>query len=615
MREEFLGAHYARAKGKPLGKHDVLDVIRHCYFWDYNGKSLVGDSVQGLGRTGSRCARVAEMLGLSITTVKAIWDDWSNRSQLRVEDTSLRGAGSVLYPHAVTIDDTVKGYIRSYIDAVNLGVDRSEQFVTRRGIQSELFTKHGILLSLRRISHVLEGMGVEWGRLYKKPGGELTAARREQRAHFIVQYAHAVLRERAGKARIVYLDESYANARHNAVFGFRDTDRPYKTLLPTGKGLRTCFIKAVSMLGIVTKYAMDGSAMIPPPNDMSVFPSSDCIFTATKALSIGDYHGNFDAKKFQDWVSNRLLPALRAQFPRAFAAGDDYELFICMDNAPYHVCCKDGPDNFSPYDCSRAALIDRMAALGCTQLVVHHEVEVKAKTGKDKGKVIGKETVEIVTKMVEEEKTKTGFLGKRAGAPELRVAAAEWILENRKDVMSNWVETTLAAAGRIKVIWDVPMHPQLAPIELFWAQNKAYVALRYRKGRTMAQLIEDVQDGFYTDKYIDEAYTSVRGGHFVLAPGATACPEAAKIIEHVQKVECQKIIDADSRFGGTIFDLEVKDAALLARVLRSTNRNAQTAIIAGHVAAAKGAEAAADVADAADEWEEDEDADGDSDDE
>ena len=48
-----------------------------------------------------------------------------------------------------------------------------------------------------------------------------------------------------------------------------------------------------------------------------------------------------------------------------------------------------------------------------------------------------------------------------------------------------------------ELIYTPPYSPNLQPIETVWAMVKNHVAHKFRRGRKMAQLLEDTRAGFY----------------------------------------------------------------------------------------------------------------------
>jgi hypothetical protein len=98
------------------------------------------------------------------------------------------------------------------------------------------------------------------------------------------------------------------------------------------------------------------------------------------------------------------------------------------------------------------------------------------------------------------------------------------VCENRPDLTRCAIEAAAAAEG-VEILWGVPCCPEWNPIEMVWAQVKAYVGELYQAGRTFPELFKQLRDAMYTRMKPPGSLNNVRGGGFA-PPGIPAAPAA-----------------------------------------------------------------------------------------
>ena len=103
-----------------------------------------------------------------------------------------------------------------------------------------------------------------------------------------------------------YMDETWVNANHTHSKEWVGGDESLGRVIPVGRGKRLIEVNAISSSGLV--------------------PGCGLLFSS-ESDDNRDYHKEMNAKIFEEWVSERLLPALDT-FSRPAV--------VIMDNASYH---------------------------------------------------------------------------------------------------------------------------------------------------------------------------------------------------------------------------------------------------------------------------------------
>jgi transposase len=151
----------------------------------------------------------------------------------------------------------------------------------------------------RTICDHLHRMGFNYSRTHKKTRSLRESQHIRQQRH---TYIHDIRKFRNSGYKPVYLDESFLHHYHGHQFSWFNNDVGDYLERLGGRGRRWCFINAMTESGLV--------------------PNASLIFEAKK--SSGDYHDMFNAKHFQEWWKEKLLPNIPAK------------CVIIVDRAPYH---------------------------------------------------------------------------------------------------------------------------------------------------------------------------------------------------------------------------------------------------------------------------------------
>lgn len=117
-------------------------------------------------------------------------------------------------------------------------------------------------------------------------------------------YLNSIQQYRAENRPIIYLDETWFDTHDTPKKGWSDSTSKCQTKAPSNKGHRITILHAGSQNGFI--------------------PNTLLLSSKNVADSSLDYHQDTDAKLFEDWFQNRLLPNI----PK--------NSIIVMDNASYH---------------------------------------------------------------------------------------------------------------------------------------------------------------------------------------------------------------------------------------------------------------------------------------
>lgn len=540
----------------------------------------------------ARAEAAAEATGISVNTVEKIISTLLRTGALYAEDTSRRGHGSERYLDVSALTEAQREAVSAHVQAALKQPSRRPD-VTRMAVQRFILAEFGVDWSVDRVGCLLGDLGFAYGELKRVAGGAPSPARVLQKRIYIIQLHDAL----AAGHILVWIDESYANVRMANGMGWAEKDGMAAASVTTdGPGDRLCFIHGISRYGLIGQVGVDA-----PYGSTDPRATGYMIFPAQKGGK-ADYHGNFDGAIFMAWVRNRLLPAVKAQFPDAFGPARTRHLTMVFDNAKYH--CGTTADlapldprerRWHPLGLGKPALFEQLRALGCDSLAVAHAYKGADGTLK---------RVTINTPTTDKESARKGVAGKVASLDEIRLAAEDYLVKNCPAVLRNDLEALLETEGNVHVLWNAPNFPDGAPIELVWGVAKGYAAALWTKGRTRETLAEQLRDGFYTNKPVAEGTSGRRGGDF--APRGVGVENAAavKLIDHVLSDArgIQGAIEADAVLSGTLTTLDT-DPKWLTLARASHARNAMRVLVRNTLAEmlADGEAAAAAEAEAADE--------------
>lgn len=175
--------------------------------------------------------------------------------------------------------------------------------VTMKGLKHRLQQRNDIAVSKVTLWRAVRSLGFK----FKKVDANSDRATLCERAHLVAarcKYLRAVREKRESGYDIVYLDETWINTNHTKPYQWVSSNSSQNRRIPEGKGQRLIVLHAGS-------------------KEVGFIPDCQLVF---KSISTDnrDYHCEMNSEIFQEWLLNRLLPAL------------DRPSCIVMDNASYH---------------------------------------------------------------------------------------------------------------------------------------------------------------------------------------------------------------------------------------------------------------------------------------
>ena len=567
LRRCFLEHLGQQGRGLRVTELQAAVAIAAFLLYNHKGELLVDSEASS---DAAKAKAAAFMSGRSDRTALKLWDLFKKHECIVLEEPGARGPRRANEEELETLEPLVKDHVRKEL----LEKD-TPAWVTRRSLKAFLFSISGISVSMKSLARLCAVWGLEYGRLLR-PRQAMTPKRILARDVAVCQVRRALIEGHT----IVCADESYCNVRENREYSIYVSGSPFATFARAqgaGLGNRVCFIHALGEAGLAGKPA-DTVAIV--GNIDAVEPHCETMFDAQgKAKAAGDYHGNFTHDIYMKWIMNRFIPWAKAAHPHLLlgeSGAAAKKLILMQDNAPYHVgseeCIADGPDlRFNPMDVTKKVLFAGLQKAGCAELSVEHTFTAKGAAAAT--------VVSIKVPINDSSASRKGQLGQWPNAEETKDAAQRWLMDNRPTVLENDVEYALRTElnGNAFVLWNAPNFPALMPVELAWAQVKAYAGAAWTGKRSLAALAKDVHDALYTTKEAVPGVLKTKGGGFL--PGVDgSCPSAAALFRHAffaRDDGAQAHIDASARLRGpgvTLRDLIVPEE--LVPIVGTKGRNA-----------------------------------------
>lgn len=368
----------------------------------------------------------------------------------------------------------------------------------------------------------------------------------KQKERFVLQMAEAFEEERAGRAVIVWMDESFVHNHHHRRITVVDTTsatdvapsrraKP-KAVLPIGAGggQLQIVVHAMTRDGLLVERDADGryvrtSAM-----------TAGLVYAAGKKSKKSDgtakegYHAHWDGESFVLWVRRQLIPT----FVKVYGA--EKRMYLVLDNSGNHS--RRSPEHWVSVSSAkpvlaaflekhgvRAITVDRgmktvpatryaPARRGrpATNYIPAHEIRDIRTFQRDEWRTDAphgpskEELQERVRALYSEQPALTESLLERLFADGVSGAHTQPI--NWAAVFDNClccvVQITAETdrelkngltAGLHKVVWTVPYMSECNPIEIVWAKSKGHAASKNDAKSSVASVKSAMLDGLYGD--------------------------------------------------------------------------------------------------------------------
>ena len=393
-------------------------------------------------------------------TLRAAFQLYQEMGEIREPSTSQRGRGNPTHSLNSNNTDEFGPSLDAELLMHELVHKQKEEgtSITSTIISAELRSRLNVAVSRRTVRRWLHALGYRW-RHKRYVGGMKPQARNVRIRQFILEYAAALSEEEAGRAIVVYMDESYIHSHHATKKGWFHSSN--SDVIGDGDGKR-----------LIILHAMTDSGLLAVPDEIASNwlnePSLTAELVFEEVLEDGednsDYHNTMTGAKFVAWLRNRLLPTFAELYPGK-------KMFLVLDNASYHK-----PRDESWVSGSKAKnkheLAHTLLDLGVTELT----------TAGDKPRTVPAHRFEAAVS---------------AGGPskdDLLAAVQKW-LDEHPDHNRTVVEQLMSDAGH-SLVYTPPFCPEVQPIELLWAQIKRYVADRSTHNRSMTETREQTEGAF-----------------------------------------------------------------------------------------------------------------------
>ena len=178
-------------------------------------------------------------------------------------------------------------------------------------LRDELKQELGVSLHRSTIHRWLHALGYQYGK--KRFSNQPAAYRNALIRGFLYKYAAALKEEEAGRAVIVYMDESYVHAHHcSKHFWFSLASTQRDCVRGDNKGKRIIIMHAMTKDGLLEVEGVEPSNIL-----TELYHSCALIFNEVCVDNItpADYHDTINGEKFIGWIQQRLVPTFQRVYP------------------------------------------------------------------------------------------------------------------------------------------------------------------------------------------------------------------------------------------------------------------------------------------------------------
>lgn len=204
------------------------------------------------------------------------------------------------------------------------------------------------------------------------PRPEATANSAALRAEFVMQLSQAYEEEAAGKAVVIWFDESYCHTHHRrkgTLVDMHDTKQfverrraaPAASMRTNGGGVMFIVLHAASKDGLVVTRDEKGQPIRVGENDNRTKPTAEWVYRSNRKVSDSDYHAHITADAICQWLTRRLFPAVRELFRGR-------RIWLVADNARTHKAMPS--DWLNPKKASKKAIGQFLHERGVRTLTV-----------------------------------------------------------------------------------------------------------------------------------------------------------------------------------------------------------------------------------------------------
>lgn len=436
----------------------------------------------------------ARVCGVSLPTVKKVWECLETNGTVFATDTSKRGR-----PQGQPVSEMLVSRLKEFIN------DRLLQgkTTTRSVIGNFAHTVFGYVPNIGFVRRIVKGAQLWYER--HKPQFEYlwcTKDRLPKILRFLLLWDAALRAQAAGKAIILYTDESYCDHLTQSRRGYTHKTAPQQAQ-PKGTGKRVVIIHILTKDGLLCEAKLDmktGKRIIKvredfnSPHLVSISePNCGVFFERCKGA---DYHVTADL--WRRYILHAIKPFLAKHYP-------GMEAFLVLDNASTHYGRTD--PRWSPWQSGmkKPAIVERLQALGCTELTFFRDYK-----GLQQGLpsafqwTLPIDDPKVIKTAVNEKSLVVNGQAKSIAAQskleipyldELQSAAEQWLKStpSAREVLLSDTQAYAHANG-IKLIFTVPYCPKSQPIEMVWGIMKGYLGDRFNWDKNTDVIVSKLQE-------------------------------------------------------------------------------------------------------------------------
>jgi hypothetical protein len=431
--------------------------------------------------------------------------------------------------HSLYLETGPTLVVQNEIYALVNQAQRENRYISLTTIQLQLkekFDKHFPKRTLH--NWMVTQMELEYGELKWSPI-EASFANARIRSYLIALSA-ALKEEEAGKAIIVYMDESYIHQGQRTKFSWycKKTER---NNIYQGHGPNSG--KRIIVLHAVTKDGMLAMPGVDPSNILSEeYLSCALVFAEVNVDDItpADYHNSMNGEKFVLWMRNRLIPTFKARYPGK-------KMYLVLDNAKYHH--HRGEDWITPA---------KMNLGQCARFLRENGVpQISITSGKGE-----RQHTYVV-------KANKFSADRKDGGPTMagiRDAVKTYLLSHPG--MNTTVPRQLMDDAKFSLIYTPPYESWLQPIELVWARMKHTVSTQAFLGRTHQETAAQTYASF---DHIDGSLCSSLLSHVRKLMDVWLKTDAAGSLQRFESMSA--MMAANKAEIEAVHDLYVEDTAMV----------------------------------------------------
>ena len=344
----------------------------------------------------------------------------------------------------------------------------------------------------------------------KKTTSEITARTITKEWHkliYVAKMGHYLKLSREGKAVIGWQDETFVHFTLNSTHSFVPNGGAGVIGQTPTKGRLLSVSHVLTASGLLQGYKADGTRHEPNLSEAwTTVPTAEQILQPAGIKP--DYH-DFAGGSFKLMLERRVYEAALEAHPECFGADASAVFVLHLDNAPQHHSAGETPQ----LPKNKRDILNFAAEQGIKESWYW---KMRGDGSQIKQRVLFNDALRRNCSI---------------DIKDLRAALFYWASEHAPKYLMCEAEAFAAEKGFI-IVWGVPNEPDWNPIEMVWSILNAYVALKYKEGRTQAELLKQIREALYSTAYAAEGESNVKGGGFLVFPGFETCPLAERLIRH-----------------------------------------------------------------------------------